>query len=88
VFVSPRGIAGPLQDLIFNPSDLKAALIAGWDQWCAGVITAKKKVPLSPEIQAAIDGYDFGRVTYLSASSLAKLLVRRVRRGRRLRRAA
>lgn len=72
VFVSPRGVVGPLQDLIFNPSDLKAALLASWDKHCAGAITAKKKVPLTLEIRAAIEGYDFGNVSYLAAPGLAK----------------
>ncbi len=72
VFVSPRGVVGPLQDLIFNPSDLKAALLTGWDKHCAGAITAKTNVALSAEIKAAIEGYDFGNVSYLAASGLAK----------------
>jgi len=72
VFVAPRGVTGPLQDLIFNPSDLKAALIANWDDYCAGSITQRRKIPLSPELKALIEGYEFGKVSHLSAAGLAK----------------
>ncbi|POR42422.1 ABC-three component system protein [Methylobacterium sp. V23] len=71
-FVAPRGVAGPLQDLIFNPSDLKAALLSKWDQHCAGYITGRRKVPLTPELRALIEAYDFGAVSHLSAAGLAK----------------
>ncbi|GJE54892.1 ABC-three component system protein [Methylobacterium thuringiense] len=71
-FVAPRGVAGPLQDLIFNPSDLKAVLIAQWDQHCAGSITRRRRIPLSPALRTLIDAYDFGSISHLSATGLAK----------------
>jgi hypothetical protein len=70
-FVTPRGIVGTLQDLLLNPSEIGPYLIGHWDQYCAKYIT-RTKVPLTPEIRAAIDGFDFSRVDYYAASRLAK----------------
>ena len=74
VFVSPRGVAGSLRDLILNPSDLQAELLAKWDTHCEAGITARggKPIPLTPELKALIKAYDFGRVSYLSATDIVK----------------
>lgn len=72
VFVSPRGIAGPFLDLLHNPSRLKQALLDGWEQHCSKGITRKNTVALSPSIRAAIDGYDFEQVDYLTAPMIVK----------------
>jgi hypothetical protein len=72
VFVAPRGIIGSLMDLINNPSTLMAALIDGWDEHCAESITRRHTTPLSPEIRAAIDSFDFSRVEHLTAPMLVK----------------
>ena len=45
VFVAPRGIVGPLRDLILNPSTLGPCLVAHWDDHCATHITAMTTVP-------------------------------------------
>ncbi|MBA4806888.1 ABC-three component system protein [Brevundimonas sp.] len=71
-FVSPRGIVGPLMDLLNNPSTLKAALLAEWDSICKTKITASADVPLTAELRAAIAGYDFNRVTGLTAPLIVK----------------
>jgi hypothetical protein len=71
VFVSPRGVVGPLQDLIFNPSRLGPHLISRWDTDCANHITSHP-VPLSPAICAAVEGFDFARVSYLAAPQIVK----------------
>lgn len=70
-FVAPRGVVGTLQDLLLNPSKIGPYLIGHWDQYCAEYITSTK-VPLTPEIRAAIEGFDFSRVDYYAASRLAK----------------
>ena len=74
VFVSPRGIAGTLRDLILNPTDLRAELLAKWDTHCRTGITARggKPTPLTPELKAFIDAYDFRQVSYLSATDIVK----------------
>ncbi|MDV3251132.1 hypothetical protein DevBK_07315 [Devosia sp. BK] len=72
VFVSPRGIVGPLLDLINNPTDLQSALIDGWDDHCAKAIVAKTVIPLSESIRKAIESYPFSRVEHLSAPMIVK----------------
>jgi hypothetical protein len=72
VFVAPRGIVGSLMDLINNPSTLAAALIDGWDEHCANSITRRETTPLSAEIRAAIEGFDFSRIEHLTAPMLVK----------------
>ena len=73
-FVAPRGITGPLRDLILNPSLLRAELLAKWDDHCATGITARgdPSIPLTPRLRALIDAYDFGQVGYLSTTDLVK----------------
>ena len=72
VFVAPRGVAGPLSDLILNPTKLKEALINTWAENCAENITKKQRIELSDEIRAAMAAFDFGRVSYMNASSLVR----------------
>lgn len=67
VFVAPRGVVGPLRDLIRNPSTLGPYLIANWDDHCANQITATKTVSLTSEIRSAIEAFDFACVSYLTA---------------------
>lgn len=72
VFVAPRGIAGPFLDLLKHPKKLKQALLDDWDAHCSKAITSRSTIALSPEIRAAIEGYGFEQVEYLTASLLAK----------------
>jgi hypothetical protein len=67
VFVVPRGLVGPLRDLILNPSTLGPYLVAHWDEHCATRITQRKAVPLTSKLRAAIETFDFTRVIYLTA---------------------
>lgn len=72
IFVAPRGIVGPLLDLLNNPSTLRQALLDDWDTVCKGKITAHQEIPLTDELRAAIEGYDFSRVVGLSAPTIVK----------------
>jgi hypothetical protein len=72
VFVAPRGVVGPLRDLILNPSMLGAHLIAHWDEHCALRITDRKVVPLTLDVRVAIESFNFARVRYLTAPLIVK----------------
>ena len=72
VFVAPRGVVGPLRDLILNPSTIGPYLVANWDAHCATRITATMTVSLTPTIRAAIEAFDFARVSYLTAPMIVK----------------
>lgn len=71
VFVSPRGIVGPLMTLLHNPSKLSAALVENWNKDCKDKI-ANAPVPLTDSLKALIEGYDFSNVEHLTAPLLAK----------------
>jgi len=72
IFVAPRGVVGPLRDLILNPSTIASYLISHWDDYCATNITATVTVSLTPEIHTAIGTFDFARVSYLTAPLIVK----------------
>ena len=74
VFVAPRGVVGPLRDLILNPSDLRDRLLADWGSCCATGISGKggAPTPLTPRLTGLIRGYDFGKVEYLSETGIVK----------------
>lgn len=72
VFVAPRGIVGPLLDLIRNPSTLGPYLLTHWIDYCATQITSTRTVSLTPAIRAAIEAFDFARVQYLTAPMIVK----------------
>lgn len=57
-FVAPKGPSGPLRTLLDNPSQLKQAILDGWDTYCAREITASG-APLTPELQSYVEGFDF-----------------------------
>lgn len=71
VFVSPRGIVGTLMTLLHNPSTMAPALIANWNGYCKDKIT-NVPVPLTDELKALIDGYDFTNVEHLTAPLIVK----------------
>ncbi len=71
-FVAPRGVTGPVQDLLLNRSDIGTRLIAAWDEYCRTTITKKSEIALSDDIRQAIESYDFKKVDYYTAARLAK----------------
>ena len=72
VFVSPRGIVGPLHTLLQNPSRIGPYLIENWDNHCRDEITKNGPSPLTVEIRKAIESFDFSRITYLTAQLISK----------------
>jgi len=71
-FVAPHGVARPVQELIASPSKLRAAMIGTWDTYCAKRIVENATVPLTPEIAAKIDAFDFGKVHVLNVHGMLK----------------
>jgi hypothetical protein len=72
VFVAPRGVVGPLRDLILNPSTIGPYLVEHWDKNCTTKITRKTSVPLTFDLRAAIEAYDFARISYMTAPMIVK----------------
>jgi hypothetical protein len=61
-FVAPRGLARTLEDLIFNPTELKRAIITNWDDYCATKIERGQTIPMDASLRAHIETFDFSRV--------------------------
>lgn len=57
-FVSPKGPCGPLRTLLDNPSQLKTAVVDGWDEYCAAGITSGG-APLTGDLRAYVEAFDF-----------------------------
>ena len=62
VFVAPNGISKETKKFVNSPEQLKSALLSEWDKRCATKIISNKKINLSPELEAAIDGFDFSKI--------------------------
>lgn len=61
-FVAPRGLARTLEELIFNPSGLKQAIITNWNEYCATKIEKGKTIPMDASLLAHIETFDFSCV--------------------------
>ena len=58
-FVTHKGVTGPLQDLLDNPTKLKSHVLANWAKDCEKQITSTGAIPLSAELAAHIAQFDF-----------------------------
>jgi hypothetical protein len=58
-FVTHKGVTGPLQDLLDNPTKLKSHVLANWAKDCEKQITFTEAIPLSAELAAHIAQFDF-----------------------------
>jgi hypothetical protein len=58
-FVTHKGVTGPLQDLLDIPDDLKQFMLNNWTEHCESKITSAKKITLTPDLKAHIEGFDF-----------------------------
>jgi hypothetical protein len=63
-FVAPRGVGGKLARLLKRPAELKAGLLAAWDDKCATQITKATTVALDAALRAHIDTINFGIFGY------------------------
>lgn len=59
-FVTRKGVTGEFQDLIDEPTKLRAYLIDNWDTHCANAITSKTKVILDGEFADFVASLDLG----------------------------
>lgn len=57
-FVTHKGLTSPFQDLLDNPSGLKAEILLTWDNY-ANSITSKQTIGLSDELRKHIEDFDF-----------------------------
>lgn len=71
-FVAPRGVGGKLARLLKRPAELKAGLLAAWDDKCARQITSATTAALDSALQTHIDTIDFGIFGYVPALQLVE----------------
>ena len=69
-FVAPKGVNRNLQRLLFKPVEFKQAFIAGWKEYCEDTIIEGSNVPLTPDLLAFIEAYDFARIGRVSLDDL------------------
>lgn len=65
-FVAPKGVNRNLQRLLFKPLEFKQAFVNGWKDYCEGTIIEGSSVPLTSELLAFVEGYDFARISRVS----------------------
>lgn len=58
-FVAPRGVGTKLTRLLKKPAELKAGLLAVWDEKCAGALVEGRRIDLDDALLAHIDAIDF-----------------------------
>lgn len=71
-FVAPRGVVRAVQSYIAHPNKFKTSILAKWDEVIAPALVEGALVPLSDEIRAAIESFDFRNVYSLDAVRLAE----------------
>ena len=72
VFVAPRGAVRTVRDLVTHPSKIGPRLIAQWPDWIAKRLAEGQDHPLSGEVLALIDSFDFEGVSLLEAGKLVR----------------
>jgi hypothetical protein len=69
-FVAPRGTVRGLQDLIYNPSELKKALIRDWTKYCRTKIVANQIIELEGKLLEHFEKFDFSNVFIMTLDNL------------------
>jgi hypothetical protein len=59
-FVAPQGAGTKLSNLLKKPDELRAGLIAAWNDKCRSKITSTTMVELDTTLRTYLDGLDFG----------------------------
>lgn len=69
-FVAPNGVNRNLQRLLFKPKEFKQAFISSWKEHCENTIIKGRSVPLTSDLQAFIEDYDFACIQRISLDDL------------------
>ncbi|MYM41250.1 hypothetical protein GTP27_18185 [Pseudoduganella sp. CY13W] len=70
-FVAPLGVARSVQQFLAHPERLRQAFLDKWDSDIADKLVDKKTIPLSPNIEAKINAFDFTKIHWLDSTRLA-----------------
>jgi hypothetical protein len=69
-FTPPTAFNRNLKRFIAKPSEFRAELLAGWNQYCAGTISEGKRIELTPDLRAFIEGWDFSVIHSISVDEI------------------
>jgi hypothetical protein len=69
-FVAPKGIGPRLLQLLEQPEQMRAGLIAAWDAKCATQIHRNARLALDGDLRAYVDRFDFGVVRAIDPQRL------------------
>jgi hypothetical protein len=58
-FVTHKGVTSDFQDLLDDPSKLRAFVKDNWDKHCADAITSKETIGLTSQMESHINSFDF-----------------------------
>lgn len=69
-FVAPREVGPKLHDFLRRPDLLRAELIKNWDDYCRKEIIEGEDIPLTGELRAYLDAFDFSIVWFLTQNEI------------------
>ncbi len=69
-FVAPRGVNRNLERMIFKPSELRDAMIAKWDEYCASKIVDGQVIALTSTLRTLVEDFDYGSVYRISLDDI------------------
>lgn len=69
-FVAPRGVNRNLERMIFNPSELRDAMIAKWNEYCASKIVDGQVIALTGTLRTMVENFDYGNVFRISVDDI------------------
>ncbi len=64
-FVAPKGVGTSLATLLVKPDELRQQLVANWADKCETKISTKQSFPLTGELLAYVQSFDFRIVGYI-----------------------
>jgi hypothetical protein len=68
--IAPHGVGGTLADLLTKPEELRAGLIAKWDDKCRAEISQSEEFLLEGALLNHVQGFDFRIVGYIPVHEL------------------
>ena len=69
-FVAPKGPDTALRDMLLNPNKFRTEVIATWNTRVAGKVVEGEKHPLTGDLAAYVDAYDFTSFTYATLDEI------------------
>lgn len=69
-FVSPFGVGPKLFNMLSDSTQLRTALIDNWDGYCSDAISDTESIPLSGDLKAYVEAFDFRIVGYVPVNDI------------------